>query len=99
MYVVCVTTYIKSEHIDNFLATTHEYAFQTRQEKGNVRYDVLQSDEDPTCFVIYEAYKSKEDFLLHRYTAHSLRWKEMIESWMARPRQRIRCTSIIFGND
>ncbi len=99
MYVLCVTAYVKPENINDFLAVTTEHASLTRQEKGNVRYDVLQSDEDSTCFIIYEAYKSKDDFLVHRDTVHSLQWKEKIESWMARPRQRIRCNSIIFGND
>jgi autoinducer 2-degrading protein len=99
MYVLCVKAYIKPENINDVLATTRDYVSQTRQESGNVRYDVLQSDEDPTCFVIYEAYKLKEDFIVHRDTFHSLNWKEQIESWMARPRQRIRCNSIIFGND
>ena len=99
MYVLYVTIHVKSENITDFLAITREYASTTRQEKGNVRYDVLQSDEDPACFVIYEAYRSKEDFLFHRDTPHSFSWKEKIESWMSRPRQRIRCNSIIFGND
>ena len=99
MYVLCVTAYVKPENINDFLAVTREYASLTRQEKGNVRYDVLQSDEDSTCFVIYEAYQSKDDFLAHRDTVHSLQWKERIESWMARPRQRIRCNSIVFGNE
>jgi autoinducer 2-degrading protein len=99
MYVLFVTAYVKPENINDFLAATSEYASVTRQEKGNVRYDVLQSDEDSTCFVIYEAYQSKDDFLVHRDTFHSLQWKEKIASWMARPRHRIRCNSIIFGND
>ena|SRR5215207_8650233 len=98
MYVLCVTAHVKPENMNDFLATTREYASQTRQESGNVRYDVLQSDEDATCFVIYEAYKSKEDFIVHRDTLHSHNWKERIESWMACPRQRIRGNSIIFGN-
>jgi autoinducer 2-degrading protein len=96
MYVLCVTAYVKPEKIEDFLAITREYALQTRQETGNVRYDVLQSDEDLTCFVMYEAYRSKEDFLFHRETVHALRWKETIEPWMARPRHRIRCHSILF---
>ena len=97
MYVLCVTAYIKPENIAAFLAITSECASKTRQENGNVRYDVLQSEEDSTCFVIYEAYQSKEDFLFHRDTPHSLDWKAKIESWMARPRRRIRCNSIVFG--
>jgi len=99
MYILCVTAYIKPENISDFLAITSEYASRTRQEHGNVRYDVSQSEEDSTCFVIYEAYQSKEDFLFHRATAYALDWKERIEAWMARARQRIRCNSIIFAGN
>lgn len=98
MYVLCVTAYVKSENITDFLTATSECASKTRQEPGNVRYDVLQSEDDPTCFLIYEAYLSKDDFLYHRKTPHSTNWKEKIESWMVQPRQRIRCHSIIFGD-
>jgi autoinducer 2-degrading protein len=99
MYVLCVTIYVKPENINDFLTATKEYASLSRQENGNVRYDILQSDEDEACFVIYEAYKSKQDFSFHRDTPHSISWKQKIEPWMARPRQRIRCNSVIFGNE
>src|SRR5690349_9388882 len=99
MYVLCVTIYVRPENIHDFLTATVAYASLVRQEGGNVRYDVLQSEDDSTCFVVYEAYRSKEDFLIHRKTAHSIRWKEDIEAWMARPRQRIRGNSLVFRND
>jgi (4S)-4-hydroxy-5-phosphonooxypentane-2,3-dione isomerase len=99
MYVLCVTIYVRPASVSDFMAATSSFAAQSRQEWGNLRYDLLQTEDDPTCFVIYEAYRSKEDFLLHREAVHSIEWKEKIESWMARPRQRIRCNSIIFGND
>ena len=99
MYVLCVTVFVKSDKITDFLAATRSYAALVRTEPGNVRYDILQSDEDDACFVIYEAYKTKDDFLYHRETAHSQRWKEQIAPWMAMPRTRIRCNSIIFGDE
>ena len=99
MYVLCVTIFVKPEYLRDFLTATSRFAAQSRRERGNVRYDLLQSEDDPTCIVIYEAYRSKEDFLLHREAAHSIEWKGTIEDWMAHPRQRIRCSSIIFGND
>ena len=99
MYVLCVTANIKQECVEDFLAASREYAYLTHQEKGNIWYDFLQSEDDPTCFVIYEAYKSKEDFLFHRETTHSREWKENVEAWNAGPRQRLRCNSILFGID
>jgi autoinducer 2-degrading protein len=99
MYVLCVTVHVKPEDVSDFVAATVDYAKQIRLlEPGNVRYDLLQSDEDETCFVIYEAYQSKDDFLFHRETSHADQWKAQIEPWMTIPRERIRCNSILFEN-
>ncbi len=98
MYVLCVTIHVKPDNVQEFLAATREHARLARQEPENARYDLLQSEGDATCFVLYEAYRTKQDFLFHRETPHAVEWKERIEPWMARPRERIRCTSIIFGD-
>ena len=97
MYVLCVTIHVKPENITSFEAATRECARHSRLEPGNVRYDILQSEEDAACFFIYEAYYNQADFLLHRETPHALAWKNAIEPWMSRPRERIRCNSLIFG--
>lgn len=47
---------------------------------------MLQSKEDPTRFLLYEAYESDEAAAEHKKTAHYLSWRDAVESSMARPR-------------
>ena len=98
MYALTVTIYVLANKINAFLQKTLEYAAVSRREVGNVRYDILQCEDDPACFVIYEVYRTKEDFLFHREMPHSSKWKLEIESIMAKPRERIRCYSIYFSD-
>lgn len=96
MYIVSVTVFVKSEFIDAFKEATLDNARNTRKEPGNARFDVLQAEEDPARFLLYEAYHQKEDFAKHQQTEHYLRWKNKVADWMAQPRQGIRHTSIFF---
>ena len=98
MYVVAVTIWVKPEMLDPFKSATLDNARHTRAEPGNVRFDVLQSEEDPTRFLLYECYHRKEDFAAHQQTPHYLRWKETVAPWMAQPRQGLRHQSIFFGD-
>ena len=98
MYTLTVTVYILVNEINAFLQKTLEHAVTTRKEAGNVRYDILQCEDDPLCVVIYEVYRTKEDFLFHRETSHSSKWKLETKSMMAKPRERIRCHSVYFSD-
>lgn len=98
MYVVSVTVYVKSEQAAGFIQATLDNARNTRREPGNVRFDVLQADEDPARFLLYEAYRTKEDFVQHQQTEHYLRWKQTVADWMAQPRQGIKHHSLFFGD-
>jgi autoinducer 2-degrading protein len=98
MYVVCVTVFVQSEHVEAFKTATFDNARNTRHEPGNVRFDFLQHEEDPARFFIYEAYHRKEDFAAHQQTPHYLRWKNAVAPWMAQPRQGVRHTSLFFGD-
>jgi len=40
--------------------------------------------------MLYEVYRTKEDFTRHQQTAHYLRWRETVADWMAQPRQGVR---------
>ena len=98
MYVVCVTVHVKPSSVEQFIQATLENARHTRREPGNLRFDVLRAEEDPVRFLLYEAYKSKDDFTRHQQTQHYLRWKQTVADWMARPRQGVRHNSMFFGN-
>jgi (4S)-4-hydroxy-5-phosphonooxypentane-2,3-dione isomerase len=97
MYALTVVAHVLESETESFLKKTIECALATRNESGNLRYDILQNEEDPLCFVLYEVYHSKDDFLFHRETPHSQKWKAETESMMAKPRERIRCNSVYFS--
>jgi autoinducer 2-degrading protein len=100
MYVVCVTVHVVPEHMQDFIHATLENARQSRlTETGNVRFDVLQAEADPTQFFLYEVYREKEDFTRHQQAPHYLRWKETVAPWMAVPRQGVRHVSLFPGEE
>ena len=98
MYVVSVTVSVKPESVEQFVEATLDNARNTRREPGNVRFDVLQAEEEPTRFLLYEAYRGKDDFTAHQQTEHYLRWKQTVADWMAQPRQGVKHSSIFFGD-
>ena len=98
MHVVAVTIFVKPESVTQFIEATLDNARNTRREPGNLRFDVLRAEEDPTRFMLYEAYKAKEDFAKHQQTEHYLRWKSTVADWMAQPRQGVKHHAIFFGD-
>ncbi|RMG31250.1 MAG: antibiotic biosynthesis monooxygenase [Gammaproteobacteria bacterium] len=90
MQVTIVHVHVKPEHVEDFIAATRENHLASVQEPGNLRFDVLQLEEDPTRFVLYEAYADEAAAAAHKETAHYRRWREAVAEWMAEPRQGIR---------
>jgi autoinducer 2-degrading protein len=99
MYVVSVTIFVKPEFQQSFIEATFDNARNTRREPGNVRFDVLQSEDDSNRFLLYEAYQQKEDFARHQQTEHYLRWKQAVTDHMAQPRQGVKHHALFFGDD
>lgn len=86
MYTAVVYIHIKPEFIDSFVEATLDNARNSVQEPGVVRFDVLQQQDDPTHFILYEIYRAPEDQLAHRETAHYARWRDAVADIMAEPR-------------
>ena len=97
MYVVSVTIFVKEPFVQPFIDATLDNARNTRLEPGNARFDVLQAEDDPARFMLYEAYHAKEGFTAHQQTEHYARWKNAVADWMAQPRQATRNQSLFFG--
>jgi len=98
MYIVSVTIFVKPEFVDSFIAITLDNARNTRKEPGNLRFDVARAEDDPNRFLLFEAYRTKEDFAKHQQTQHYFRWRDTVGDWMTQPRQGVRHTSIFFGD-
>lgn len=90
MHVTLVHVHVKPDHVDDFIAATQRNHEASLKESGNRRFDVLQSPDNPTHFVLYEAYASAEDAAAHKQTEHYLTWRDTVADWMAEPRQGIR---------
>ncbi len=89
MHVTLVYVHVKKDHIDDFIRASRANHEASVREPGNRRFDVLQSAEDPSRFVLYEAYASAEDAAAHKKTPHYLKWRETVADWMAEPRNGI----------
>ena len=89
MQVTIVHVHVKAGHIDDFIEACRLNHEASIQERGNARFDILQSAEDPARFVLYEAYASAAEAAAHKQTAHYLSWRDTVADWMAEPRQGI----------
>ena len=90
MHVTLVHVHVRPEHVDDFVAATSANHEASTREHGNRRFDVLRSVEDPTRFILYEAYVDEASARAHKETAHYLAWRSAVEPWMAEPRTGIR---------
>jgi autoinducer 2-degrading protein len=89
MHVTLVHVRVKPEHVEDFITATQANHEASVREAGNRRFDILQSSEDATQFVLYEAYVSAEAAAAHKNTAHYLTWRETVADWMAEPRHGV----------
>lgn len=94
MVVTCVHVSVKPEHIEDFIQATEINHKNSIKEPQNRRFDVLQDPNDPTKFMLYEAYESDEGAAAHKQTEHYLTWRETVAPWMAEPRQGVPYTVI-----
>jgi autoinducer 2-degrading protein len=94
MLIVLVNIRVKPEHVEAFKAATIENARNTIQEPGCARFDVLQVSDDPTRFVLYEAYRSADAPARHRETAHYNAWVATVTDMLAEQRTRTACSNV-----
>ena len=87
MFVTIVNVSVKEQHVDDFIKASRVNHENSIREDGNMRFDVLQSPDDPTQFILYEAYQSQQHAAAHKDTPHYLTWRETVADWMAEPRQ------------
>ena len=89
MFVTLVEIQVKQEHLQDFIAASRLNHEASLQEPGNLRFDILQSPQDPARFIFYEAYASEADALRHKQTSHYAKWRDTVADWMAIPRRGI----------
>ena len=90
MPVTIVHVYVDPRFIKEFIEATRENHKSSILEKGNLRFDVLQDAQEPSKFILYEAYDSDDAVAAHKETAHYLKWRELVAPWMAKPREGVK---------
>ncbi len=93
MLIVQVHVHVKPEAVAAFQAATAANAAASLREPGIARFDVLQQADDPTRFVLLEAYRTDAAPAAHKATAHYALWRDTVAPMMAEPR-----TSVKFAN-
>ena len=94
MHVMCVFIHVKPECVEAFRQATVANARQSLREPGLARFDVLQQQDDPTRFVLYEAYLDDAAHGLHRETAHYQNWREAVAPMMAEARHSTKFANV-----
>ena len=82
MEVTIVHISVKEEFVEEFKEACRLNHLASVQETGNIRFDILQSNIDPTQFALYESYDTKLAAAAHKDTRHYKNWRKQVEPWM-----------------
>jgi (4S)-4-hydroxy-5-phosphonooxypentane-2,3-dione isomerase len=90
MIATLVYVQVKPEFIQEFIEATRINHENSIKEPGNLRFDICQDAHDSGKFVFYESYTSEQTAAAHKETAHYLKWRDTVASWMAKPREGVK---------
>ncbi len=90
MLVVHVHIHVKTESVEAFKRASLENARRSLQEPGIAGFDVVQQQDDPTRFVLVEAYRSPQAPAAHKETQHYQIWRDAVAPMMAEPRTSVK---------
>jgi quinol monooxygenase YgiN len=94
MLIVHVYVHVKPEAVEAFRQATIENARNSILEPGIARFDVIQQADDPTRFVLMEAYRSLEATVEHKATAHYAAWRDAVAGMLAEPRSSVKYANV-----
>lgn len=89
MYVTIVYVDVKTDFVEDFKEACQKNHESSILESGNLRFDILQMHENPSQFVLYEAYDNEKAAKAHKETQHYALWRETVADWMASPRKGV----------
>lgn len=86
MTVTYVHVWVKPEYIEKFIEATMANQNESVKEQGNLSFDLTQSADDASKFIIYEAYENDQFAAKHKETQHYKTWRETVADMMLKPR-------------
>jgi (4S)-4-hydroxy-5-phosphonooxypentane-2,3-dione isomerase len=78
MFIMLIKLQVKPELVGEFKdAILKNAELSVERDWGCVRFDVLQQQDDPTRWVLYEVYDEEQAWVDHRAAAHFLAFKQV----------------------
>jgi autoinducer 2-degrading protein len=90
MIATCVYVHVKPDAVNDFIEASVANHAESVKEPGNLRFDFVQQADDPTWFMIYEAYESEQGAIAHKSTPHYLKWRDTVQNMMAEQRKGVK---------
>lgn len=94
MLVIHVHVRVKPECVEAFRVATMANASASVCEPGVARFDVIQQADDPTRFVLLEAYYTPAGHAAHKETTHYATWRDAVNPMMAETRTSVKYASV-----
>ena len=94
MFIVHVFIHVKPECLEDFKLATLANVQESLQEDGIARFDFVEQLDEPSRFVLVEAYRRPEDAAKHKETAHYAAWRDAVADMMAEPRSSMKYSNI-----
>ncbi len=99
MFIVHVFIHVKPGNLEGFKDATLVNVKKSLQEPGIARFDLIAQADNPNRFVLAEVYRSPEDAIKHKETAHYKAWRDTVAQMMAEPRSSIKFVNIVPGEE
>ena len=99
MLIIQVQVQVRPECVADFMTATLANARASLLEPGVARFDVLQQADDPSRFVLIEAYRDDRAPAAHKETAHYAAWRDTVAPMMAAPRTSQKYQAIHFPDN
>jgi quinol monooxygenase YgiN len=96
MLIVHVSVHVNDDAVEAFIDASRVNAAASLEEPGVARFDVVQAIDDPTRFVLVEAYRSDEAAAAHKETSHYATWRDAVAPLMAEPRSSVRYRDVAY---
>ena len=81
MYVIVGRHKILPEHLAEYIENVKLHARNSNAEPGCVRYEVLQDEDDPTLFNLFEVFDDEAAFHAHQAAERYSWWMEISRPW------------------
>jgi quinol monooxygenase YgiN len=94
MLVVHVHVHVKPEYVEAFKQASLANGRESIKEPGIARFDVVQQQDDPTRFVLVEAYRTPQAPAAHKETRHYQAWRDAVAPMMAEPRASVKFANL-----